>query len=76
MSKPLPDVRVGDVWRSKAGRDVRVEDVGLTRYKHVISNEALVVVTGKSGAELILTLRNFPRGRRLIERDGKPVEQS
>lgn len=73
MSKPLPDVRVGDVWRSCDKRDACHHD-----YKVLAIDGDRAKCAGAFRRSNIRLDRFRPTstGYRLTERDGKPVEQS
>lgn len=67
------DVRGADVWRSKAGRDARVEDVSDALIDIPRRRVTQVLARLKTGAGLRCEVGNFVRGRTLVERGGVRV---
>jgi hypothetical protein len=74
--KPLPDVRVGDVW---ANNDPRATCVRLLRVKEVLALTVIVIPVGgglENARPRDLARRRFKptsNGYKLVERDGKKV---
>lgn len=68
------DVRVGDVWRSKAGRNAVVEEIQ-PNVPRFLNGDLVTKVLArlKTGAGLLCEIGNFVKGRTLVERGGVRV---
>jgi hypothetical protein len=75
-TKKAPDVRVGDVWTSRTGRNkIRVNAIDAPGFSNRAVHWTSLTIHGDgTNSHGHCYLGSFPRGRRLVERDGTPVE--